>query len=400
LKPDLAILDYGGYPFILRLARHLAEDRQVIYAHAPCSRGPLSSEICEDVSGGLLIERVGLHLAPAMGFIGRARLEQRIGLEYVRLLERTRPTTVVATNMPLLAQRQILSWCRAQTVPCVHWLQDLLGPAARAVLKKKSFLLGSVVGWAMDGLERSLLRRASGVIAICPAFAEHALQAGVSDKNLSVLENWADIASLPVLGRDTRWRREQGWGKDRFVVTCSGNLGHKHNPQGLLDLAIAMQDEPRLHLQILGRGVGADWLCGQVRSRGLTSVTVRDLAPLERLQEVLCGSDALIATLDGDAGTYSVPSKILTYLCASRPVMLLARGSNPAMTLLQEHQLGRVIPPEDIDAAVSVLHEWLNTRELADEIGARARSYAESNFAMTRIATVFLESLNRTAEKA
>ena len=48
--------------------------------------------------------------------------------------------------------------------------------------------------------------------------------------------------------------------------------------------------------------------------------------PFGRLSEVLASADVLVALLESDAGAYSVPSKVLTYLAAGRPIL----GAIPA----------------------------------------------------------------------
>ena len=54
--------------------------------------------------------------------------------------------------------------------------------------------------------------------------------------------------------------------------------------------------------------------CGSLRCLGFQ--------PFEVLPDVLGSADVLVAILEPDAGVFSVPSKVLSYFCAGRPVLL------------------------------------------------------------------------------
>jgi len=62
--------------------------------------------------------------------------------------------------------------------------------------------------------------------------------------------------------------------------------------------------------------------CGNEKKRNdASNLVVFPYQPLDRYAEVLASGDVLLGILNADAGVYSVPSKILSNLCAGRPIL-------------------------------------------------------------------------------
>ena len=71
------------------------------------------------------------------------------------------------------------------------------------------------------------------------------------------------------------------------------------------------------------------------------------LQPIERLREVLATADVAVSVIEPDAGAFSVPSKVQSYLCAGRAVLLAAPAGNLAARVVRAQAAGVVIEPED-----------------------------------------------------
>jgi len=113
------------------------------------------------------------------------------------------------------------------------------------------------------------------------------------------------------------------------------------------------------------------------------------------LPEVLASADVLVAVLEPDAGAFSVPSKVLTYLCAGRPVLAALPSDNLAARVVARSGAGIVVPPRDPRALVAAAEELLGDPGRRAELGGAARSYAETAFDLDGIADRFEEVLER-----
>ena len=93
-----------------------------------------------------------------------------------------------------------------------------------------------------------------------------------------------------------------------------------------------------------------------------------------------------MAVLDPDAGVYSVPSKVLTYLCAGRPLLAAMPLENLASRILTREKAGLVAPAGDRAAFVAGARQLAADPALRAALGANARAYADRTFDITAVA--------------
>jgi glycosyltransferase involved in cell wall biosynthesis len=267
----------------------------------------------------------------------------------------------------------------------------VISAAARRVLGRRSRLVGVAAENAVAVLERRLLRASDEVVVISEDFLPLLRRWGVDEARTTVIENWAPLDELPVLPRANQWACEQGLA-DRFVFLYSGTLGFKHDPSLLLELA-RWADANESVVAVLSEGPGAEWLAREGASE--PALRLFPYQPYERLPEVLASADVLVALLEPDAGAFSVPSKVLTYLCAARPLLVSVARDNLAARVVEGSGGGLVVPPKETEALVAAAATLRADDGLRTELGRRARAYAEATFDLGRIADRFEQVLER-----
>ena len=104
-------------------------------------------------------------------------------------------------------------------------------------------------------------------------------------------------------------------------------------------------------------------------------------------------------SLEPSAGRYSVPSKVLTYLCARRAIVAVMPADNAAARVLRLSAGGVVVSPNDeaaaVDAVTSLFFDNSRSRKLADA----GRNYADAAFDIARIADRF-EAILRSCRRS
>ena len=144
--------------------------------------------------------------------------------------------------------------------------------------------------------------------------------------------------------QDGAWARKAGL-DGSFVFLYTGTLALKHNPGLLADLAGRMQgrtvDGRPVRVVVQSQGPGADFLREQAAARGLEALVVRGFGPFSEIPAAMAAADVLVAVLEPDASAYSVPSKVLAYLCAGRPVLLAVPPGNLAARIVARESAGR-----------------------------------------------------------
>jgi hypothetical protein len=133
----------------------------------------------------------------------------------------------------------------------------------------------------------------------------------------------------------------------RTVVLYTGTLGLKHNPRMLLALGEQLESRRHTSLVVVSEGPSAVWLGEQARLRRLSVLEVMPFQPFEIDSDVLGSADVLVSILERGAGSYSVAAKVLSYLCAGRPIVLSAPRENLAAKIIARAGAGKVVPADD-----------------------------------------------------
>jgi colanic acid biosynthesis glycosyl transferase WcaI len=378
----IVLHDYSGHPFQVQLSRELAaRGHEVWHWYASFFQTPHGRlEVGPADSKGLHIEGIALgQTFKKYNFLRRRAQERRYGqLVSERIIALT-PDVVIASNTPLDALAEISDACKHLQIPWVFWVQDLYGIAIRRLLGHRYPAIGHAVGWYYEHVEARLLRRAAHTVQITEDFSSWVHQAGVRKEKTVVIPNWAPLDEIPLLPRGNKWTEERGL-IDKRVLLYSGTLGLKHNPEFLTRLAEHFSAQPDVRVVVISEGLGANWLTRKKTELGLKNLVLLPFQPFDRMPEVLASADVLLTLLEPEAGIFSVPSKVLTYFCAARPVLIAAPSENLATRMVTREQAGLTCPPRDINMWLLQAERLMGDSALRQDMGNKARTYAEQNF--------------------
>ena len=203
-----------------------------------------------------------------------------------------------------------------------------------------------------------------------------------------MIENWAPIDELPLRPRANEWAREHGLVGKR-VILYSGTLGLKHDPGVIVQLARHFSAHDDVEVVVVSEGRGADWLRRRRDEERLANLRLLPFQPYALLPDVLASGDILLTLLEADAGAFSVPSKVLSYLCAGRALLAAVPSDNLAAEVVRRSGGGILVEPGDEADLVAGAERLLADERLREELGRRARRYAEENFDVATIADRF-----------
>lgn len=392
----VVVHDYSGHPGQVSLSRELARRGHEV-VHQYCSsyttgRGAVERQpddpACfhvEDLSLGDPFQRYST--------VRRIRQEVSYGWIAARAIRRIDPDVVVLSNVPLLSLTLLIALLRIFRIRAVFWQQDIYSAAVAATATAQLGSLAAPVGKLAAGLERFAARQCAAVVPIDESFVPVLRSWGLATDRIHVVPNWAPISELPTHPRDNSWART--WGLlDAPVVLYAGTLGLKHDPSLLADAADELREVARF--VVVTEGLGRRLLERAKATRRLDNLLLLDFQPYESVPYMHASADVLLAILEPDASRYSVPSKVLTYLCAERPLVTVMAPDNSAARVVRDAGAGRVVPPGDRAGLVEALRDLVADPGLRSQMGAAARRYAEENFDPARVADRF-EAILRSA---
>jgi colanic acid biosynthesis glycosyl transferase WcaI len=390
----IVINDFCGHAFQIELSRELARrGHEVLHLFFADNISTPKGNVDSGDDGSPKLTIKGLHIPMKFSKLSlrtRRKADIAYGKAVASEVAEFRPNVVFSANMPLDAQKILQRETRRQHAKFIFWLQDVYSYAVRFVLKRKLRFLAGPAGAYYEGLERKLLKRSDAVICIAPGFEKIATAWGVKPSRIRVIENWAPPGEILPTNKENPWSREHGLTND-FCFVYSGTLGMKHRPELLLALARHLETRGGARLVVIAGGAGAEWLSQNAHSVRKDVLTILPFQPYERLSEIMGTADVLIALLDSDAGEFAVPSKVLSYLCAGRPLLLAAPRENHVVAVVERAQAGSVISPDNTDSFVKAATTLMESQDLRTRYASNARAYAERSFAIEGIAEQFLE---------
>jgi glycosyltransferase involved in cell wall biosynthesis len=300
-----------------------------------------------------------------------------------------RPDVVISANTPLDAQVRAAVSSGRVGAAFIFWVQDLHSVAIARILKRRLPFLGRLIGNRYEALERRILDASDAVVAITPDFLPTLTSWGVPADRITVIENWASLTDVRPAAKVNSWSKAHGLGH-QAVFLYAGTLGRKHDPSLLVGLADAV---PEATVVVIAEGAGANWLAR--RAHEVQNLVLLPLQPPDTISEVLASADVLVALLEPDAGAFSVPSKVLSYLSAGRPILGSMPLDNLAARTIIGAGAGRVAAAGDTPSFLAAARDLLSDEDAREAAGSAGRAYALAKFDIQSIADRFEAIIRR-----
>lgn len=398
----IAVHDYAGHPFQFELSRELARRghhvRHFFFAGDAGPKG--TTQRLPDDPGSFSVEPISIGRSYSKtNLIRRRQADVLYGRVAGQRIEAFAPTVTISGNAPLEAQASIMRSARRMNSAFIFWMQDFYSVAAARILRRKIPGAGHIVGAYYKHLEAQMLRKSDGIVLISEDF-KHALhRMGVGGDNTQVIPNWGSLAELPMRSKDNAWAREHGL-EDKSVFLYTGTLALKHNPELLWTLAKHFERDPAVRVVVVGTGVSFEALKARCEADAVPNLVLLPLQPMEVFADVLASADVLVALLENDAGPFAVPSKVLNYLCAGRPVLLSAPSDNLSVRVIAEAAAGECVPAEREEAFIEAAGRLRGSPDLRSKLGDAARAYAQRSFDISAIADRFEDVFSAAVSRA
>jgi glycosyltransferase involved in cell wall biosynthesis len=392
LQPQrIAVHDYCGHPFQFALSRELAhrghDVRHFFFVEDAGPKGEAQRLPGDPV--GFSVEPISIGRSYSKTNLIRRRQDDVLyGRLAAQRIEAFAPSVTISGNTPLEAQASIMKSARQGGAAFVFWMQDFYSLAAAKILRRKIPVVGHAIGAYYKHLEAQMLRRSDGIVLISEDFRDALHSLRVGGDRTAVIPNWGALGELPLRPKNNAWAENHGF-ENKFVFLYSGTLALKHNPELLWALANHFERDPEVLVVVVGAGVSFEALKARHERDPLPNLALLPLQPMQVFADVLASADVLVALLENDAGPFSVPSKILNYLCAGRPVLLSAPSDNLSVRVLGRAGAGECVPAGHERAFIEAATRLRNEPNKRAGLGDAARRYAESSFNILGIADRF-----------
>lgn len=333
---------------------------------------------------GVRVLRVWLATSPNRSLLNRLMtFVSFTAISAWRLLRVSQVDVVFAVLQPLSVGVTLPLVTGLKRVPLVLNVQDLHPDAQiRLGLVRHPLLIRF-----LRGIEAFAYRHCAAVTVICNHFGRH-VSAVAKRTRVAVIGNWIDTERIrPAPEQGQEFRAEVGLAAGDFVVLCAGTLGHASGAQVIIEAAQLLRGEASIRFLIVGEGPLTPVLQERVASLALRNVVFRPFQPESRLAAMQSSADASLVTLAPEFAEVSVPSKVLAYLAAGRPVIASVPAASETAAMLQQAGAGAVVAPGDARALSAAVLSLAADPQARARMGAAGRDYAVSHLSRAAAAT-------------
>ncbi len=306
----------------------------------------------------------------------------------VNIVRSGRPDIVVLETWPFVATDLVLRLCRHWQTPVLHYVKDCYPEALEYTghIRTGGRLANLLRGW-----DRNICKRCAEVIVISEGMKELLCRTrDVAGDKVTVIADWIDSRNFPTLPRDNDWRREAGISTGQFLVLFAGTLGHVSGAEVLVDVCRNLAGHPAVSVVCVGEGVLKQEMQQLTAAAGLKNLRFLPFQPSERVAEMHAAADATVLTTQANFPDASVPSKLITYLAAGRPVLCAADSASTVAKIVQEAGAGVLAEPGNARSVSEAISFLAGHPAECKEMGENARRYFEKHFTLERACEQFL----------
>ena len=366
----ILVNDHSGHAFPFELSQQLSKKHEVIHCYAKYFETPKANFKKNLIGSKLKIIPIKINKDfKKDNFFMRRSIDILYGKKIIDIIKIQKPDIVICSTTPLDALKRIIVFCKKNKIKSIFWMQDIYSEAISRILNKKIPIIGGLIGKYYHYLEKKCEKSCDKIVVISSDFKKF-----ISKNNLnktSVVENWSPVTK-PKLKKILFYKKKFNPQK-KFCFIYSGTLGYKHNSKLLLEIA---KRYPEIILIISSTGKFALEL-KKISKKKLPNIKVTNWVDHQNLSSFLSIADAFIVTLDNDASTFSVPSKIYTYLNIGRPILGSMPLNNLASKKILNMNVGYISKPENMLSFINHCNILINDKKISKTFSKNCKKYLE-----------------------
>jgi colanic acid biosynthesis glycosyl transferase WcaI len=307
-----------------------------------------------------------------------------------------RPNVIYSITWPFLATGLILAVAQLRGIPVVMSLQDIY---PESLISQERLRPESRAAGFLRRVDGCIARRGAALVAISQSFAEH-YQATrhVAPEKITVVPNWLSSRTIKPYDPESATVRAQfGIPVAARLAVYGGNIGIAAGVETLIEAFQSLGSATHLHLLIAGEGSQLAACRRHARKASCGTISFFTPWPEAETSRVLGAADLLILPTRGQQSLASVPSKLITYMLAARPVIALALPESDLAKTIQLAGCGWVVDPDQPELLANKIREvaQLPDCELT-RLGTAGRDYALQHF----VREICLPKVVRVVEQA
>ena len=362
------INDYSGHPFPFELSQHLSKKYKTIHSYAQYFETPKANFKNNSQNRNLKIFPIKINKKfKKDNFFSRRSNDILYGKKVIKLIEDQNPTIVVCSQVPLDPLINIIILCKQKNIKTIFWIQDIYSLAIGKILNKKIPIIGKLIGKYYYYKEKKCEHLSDKIVVISSDFKKFLDKKSL--KKTSIVENWSPIIK-PKISKIKFYKKKFNPLK-KFCFIYSGTLGYKHNSELFLKIAKRF---PETIIIISSAGKFALEL-KKISQNECPNIKVVNWINYKDLSSFLSIADAFIVTMNKNASTFSVPSKIYAYFVIGKPILGSMPFENLGSKKIKQFKAGYISKPQNVQHFMDNCKKIINNKKLRDSFSHNCKNY-------------------------
>jgi glycosyltransferase involved in cell wall biosynthesis len=270
----------------------------------------------------------------------------------------------------------------------VFEVRDLWPELPKALGMKNPFFLGG-----MSLLEKLSYKYADACIGLSPGICEGIKRKTTRGKLIKLIPNGCDLEMFkPATNKSFSLEKRTSSQK---TAVFTGAHGIANGLDAVLDAALQLKKMERddILFIFIGDGKMKKQLVERAKNENINNCHFYDSVPKNELTEAVASADVGLMILANVPAFYygTSPNKFFDYISAGLPVLNNYPGWLADM--INENQLGIVVPPDDPESFAKGLIRLMDDDKYREACGLNARHFAEENFSRMKLAESFVSFL-------
>jgi colanic acid biosynthesis glycosyl transferase WcaI len=302
---------------------------------------------------------------------------------FIFVIRQKNVDVIYANTWPIFATGLLVVASKIKKYKVVVSVQDLY---PESLVTQGRISENGIVAKMFIFFDKWISRKCEHIIVLSEYFKDVYIKSRLvrADK-ISIIKNWVksdDILPVEMLAARSDIERHIGhsFDKDDTICIYGGNIG---TASGLDEF---IQFIPKINTRVKFIFAGDGSLVSELRCL-LSEQKMSDRVffitpwPSEMTSSVLSSADILLLPTAKGQEFSSVPSKLITYMLASKPIMLIADCESEIAKELKKAECGLVISTRSSEMVANGFSEFLQKSDkMKEKMGLCGRQYAKNNY--------------------
>lgn len=226
-------------------------------------------------------------------------------------------------------------------------------------------------------LEKWMYFTADKIITTSDEQRYHIIKTGYPAQKVLTIANSVD---LDVFHVEKHRDNKDNLFNDKFIICYAGTFGMAQGLDVILDTAELMSDERDIHFLLIGDGAERGKIVRRAGELKLPNLTIIPLQLKGGITRYIARSNIGLVTLKNHPLFQTVvPSKIFEYAALKKPV-ILATGKGEGANIVEKHDCGLVIDPEDSTKLKEAILKLYSDSSLRKRLGGNGFRAVKQHF--------------------